>query len=133
MKMIAIIGSTPTWALKSGYTCGAVSQAALEEFGDFVFDAVQRYSAPPYNVKYWELWNEPDVVNYLGCWGDEADPYYGGSYYAEMLKVAYPKIKAADPEAQVLTGGLLLDCDPVNPPENLQIPGTPKNCTSARF
>ena len=29
-----------------------------------------------------------------------------------MLKVAYPQIKAADPQAQVLVGGLLLDCDP---------------------
>jgi hypothetical protein len=31
--------------------------------------------------------------------------------------VAYPVIKAVDPQAQVLIGGLLLDCDPTNPPE----------------
>jgi hypothetical protein len=47
-----------------------------------------------------------------GCWGDQNDAYYGGGYYAEMLKAAYPQIKAADPQAQVLIGGLLLDCDP---------------------
>jgi hypothetical protein len=29
-----------------------------------------------------------------------------------MLKAVYPQIKAADPQAQVLVGGLLLDCDP---------------------
>jgi hypothetical protein len=29
-----------------------------------------------------------------------------------MLKAVYPQIKAADPEAQVLVGGLLLDCNP---------------------
>jgi hypothetical protein len=29
-----------------------------------------------------------------------------------MLKVVYPQIKAANPQAQVLVGGLLLDCDP---------------------
>ena len=29
-----------------------------------------------------------------------------------MLKVVYPRIKAADPNAQVLLGGLLMDCDP---------------------
>jgi len=49
------------------------------------------------------------------------DPYYGGEYYARMLQVVYPAIKAADPEAQVLIGGLLLDQDPAhddktNPP-----------------
>ena len=38
------------------------------------------------------------------------DPYYGGGYYAEMLKIVYPQIKAADPEAQILIGGLLLFC-----------------------
>jgi hypothetical protein len=87
-------------------------------------EAVKRYSVAPYNVKYWELWNEPDVdpglvaANSLfGCWGDSDDPYYGGGYYAEMLKEVYPAIKEADPEAQILVGGLLLNCDPTNPPD----------------
>ena len=43
-----------------------------------------------------------------------------------MLKKAYPAIKAADPRAQVLLGGLLLDCDPRNPPAG-------KDCTSSKF
>lgn len=47
-----------------------------------------------------------------GCWGDASDDYYGGDHYGNMLKVVYPAIKAADPQAQVLVGGLLLDCDP---------------------
>ncbi len=77
---------------------------------------MQRYSAPPFNVKYYELWNEPDTApfagSFLGCWGDPSDPqYFGGAYYGEMLKVAYPAIKAANPQAQVLFGGLLMDCD----------------------
>jgi hypothetical protein len=50
-----------------------------------------------------------------------------------MLKVAYPQIKAADPEVQVLVGGLLLDCDPTNPPELTEGSGTYKDCTSSRF
>jgi hypothetical protein len=77
-------------------------------------------------VEYWEIWNEPDVDpslippgnEWMGCWGELDDPYYGGEYYAELLKVIYPAIKAANPEAQVLVGGLLLDCDPVNVPEH---------------
>ncbi|MFQ5615845.1 MAG: hypothetical protein ACE5GO_05225, partial [Anaerolineales bacterium] len=52
--------------------------------------------------------------------------YYGGGDYAGMLKTVYPKIKAANPEAQVLVGGLLLDCDPVNPPAG-------KNCTPSKY
>jgi hypothetical protein len=103
-------------------------------------ELVSRYSGPPYNVKYWELGNEPDVDPRLvpgdqvfGCWGDEDDEHYGGGYYAEMLKAVYPAIKEADPEAQVLIGGLLLDCDPVNLPETRPGSGVLKDCTPSRF
>jgi hypothetical protein len=61
-----------------------------------------------------------------GCWGDKEDVFYGGGYYAEMLMQVYPQIKTANPEALVLVGGLLMDCDPVNPPEG-------KDCTPSLF
>jgi len=111
---------TPGWAqLYPGYSCSPMKQEYFDEFAAFMRDLVARYSVPPYNVKYWEIWNEPDIDHSLvpgdsgyGCWGDQSDDHYGGGYYAEMLKVVYPQIKAADPQAQVLVGGLLLDCDP---------------------
>ena len=62
----------------------------------------------------------------FGCWGDEADPYYGGGAYAEMLKRVYPAIKQANPSAQVLIGGLLLDCDADHP-----VAG--RDCADSRF
>jgi len=134
LKTIATVQFAPDWAQKvAGQACGPIKQDALDEFAQFLQVLVTRYSVPPYNVHYWELGNEPDVDvfgvlprNGYGCWGDTSDPYFGGAYYAEMLKVAYPAIKAADPGAQVLIGGLLLDCDPDNPP-----PGN--TCTSSRF
>jgi hypothetical protein len=130
LQVILIVRKTPGWAQKvPGYSCGPISGEELVAFGNFMYDLVSRYSPPPYNVKYWEMWNEPDVdpalASYIGgdsipfgCWGnsDPTDLYYGGGYYAEMLKAAYPRIKAADPQAQVLVGGLLLDCDPRGSP-----------------
>jgi hypothetical protein len=96
-------------------------------------EVVERYSQPPYNVRYFEIGNEPDVGvgvvradAQFGCWGDPADPNFGGGYYAEMLKVVYPAVKAANPQAQVMIGGLLMDCDPENPPEG-------KTCQEVRF
>jgi hypothetical protein len=86
-------------------------------------EAVKRYSVPPYNVKYWELGNEPDVLwmNHdpsagYGCWAEtkDVDKFYGGGYYAEMLKHVYPAIKSVDPSSKVVIGGLLLNCDPTN-------------------
>lgn len=119
---IAVIRGTPAWAQKvPGMECGPIKEDSLDEFAAFVQAVVKRYSQPPYNVKYWELWNEPDAPFQIpslgdgpyGCWGDQTDTTgYGGGYYAEMLKVVYPAIKQADPDAKVVLGGLLLDCDP---------------------
>jgi hypothetical protein len=134
ITVIATIRFAPSWALPpSGSACGAIQQSSLDEYAQFLTALVQRYRAAPYNVRYWELGNEPDVDpsivppdSVFGCWGDINDPYYGGGYYAAMLKAAYPAIKAADPMAQVLIGGLLLDCNPDNPPAG-------KDCTPSKF
>ncbi len=125
---------TPPWAQKvPGYPCGPIKEEALDDFAAFMEALVRRYSGPPYNVRYWEIWNEPDAAYQLvppeggyGCLGDAEDPYYGGGEYATLLKAVYPAIKAANPTAQVVFGGLLLDCDPTRPPQG-------KDCTPARF
>ncbi len=115
LKVIAVVKYTPDWAQKyPGSACGPIKSAAFSAFAEFLTEAVNRYKNPPYNIKYWELGNEIDAPVYyarsvFGCWGDEGDPYFGGEYYAQMLKAAYPAIKAADPQAQVLLGGLVLD------------------------
>lgn len=123
IKIILIVRGTPTWARKyTQSTCGPIKADKLQAFANFMRDAVARYSVAPYNVRYWEIWNEPDSpVSYQvgqpwGCWGEASDTYYGAKYYADMLKIAYPKMKAANPDIQVMIGGLLANCDPVNPP-----------------
>jgi len=120
IQVIGIIRDTPDWAQKNPpYSCGAINQTALPEFVNFVRELVKRYSVQPYNVKYWEIWNEPDVEPSLvsansvfGCWGNDQDAYYGGGYYSQMLNKVYPAIKSVDSTAKVGIGGLLLDCDP---------------------
>jgi len=136
VKVILVVRQTPSWAQElSGYTCGPILSDKFGAFANFMHDAALRYSAPPFNVKYWEIWNEPDVdyrlvspTSDIGCWGnqDDVDGLYGGGYYGWMLQSVYPQIKAADPQAQVLVGGLLLDCDPNNPPLG-------KDCTPSKF
>lgn len=131
---VVIVRSTPTWARKygdgRGTACAPIRADALDAFASFMSDLVTRYR----NVRYWELWNEPDVDPKLvdgsypfGCWGDDADAYYGGGYYAEMLKRVYPAIKRANPAAQIVLGGLLLDCDPT------YTYTPPRNCVSGKF
>lgn len=129
---IGNVRSTPLWAqLFSGDFCGPIKEQYFDEFAEFMRQLVSRYSVPPYNVKYWEIWNEPDVDHRIvggnsqfGCWGNYDDSFYGGGYYAKMLKAVYPAMKSANPNVQVLVGGLLLDCDP-NKAGN--------NCVSSKF
>ena len=140
-QTIANILFTPAWAQKyPGNSCGPIAEDALDDFAEFMGAVVRRYSVPPYNVKYWEIGNEPDIAWGLvkgnsgyGCWGELEDPYYGGEYYAEMLKQAYPAVKAADPESRLVVGGLVLDCDPINPPETEPNSGEYKDCTASKF
>ncbi len=138
---IILLQGAPVWArLDPDYACGPIHPDHLEFFAAFLSELVARYHQAPYRVKFWEIWNEPDVgiglvrsASGFGCWGDAADRFYGGGRYAEMLKVVYPIVKSADPEAQILLGGLLLDCNPTNPPENPLGSGEYKDCSSSEF
>lgn len=128
LKFILIIHGTPNWAAQfNNFMCSPIRPDKIGAFAAFVRDAVARYSKPPYSVKYWEIWNEPDlgrplsgsptpVVQPYGCWGNQNDQYYGGGEYANILKAVTPQIKAVDPSAQVVLGGLLMDCNPNQPP-----------------
>ena len=120
MEVILVIHQTPVWAQKiPGYSCGPIKTEKITAFANFVFQAVSRYSAPPYDVKYWQIWNEPEAdpavvrpTSRLGCWGDPNDPFFGGGYYGEVVKEVYPKLKEANPTAKLVLGGLLLACSP---------------------
>ncbi len=112
---IVIVDDSPGWATILPTACSAVRQDHLGDFANFMAALVARYSAPPYNVKYWELGNEVDIDPSLvpvdsvyGCRGDAHDPYYGGGRYGQMLMVVTPAIRQADPEAKVLLGGLMI-------------------------
>ncbi len=133
LNTILIIRSTPAWAQQAGKLCGAVRGDKMLALGVFMRDVVARYSKAPFNIAHFEFGNEPDVnpalvasENPFGCWGDPSDPYFGGGYYAEALKAIHPQLKAANPKAQLLIGGLLMDCDPTAPPQG-------KDCRESRF
>jgi hypothetical protein len=132
MELILVIRSTPTWAQKyAGYYCGPMAEDYLDDFAAFMGQVVAKYSADPYNVQYFELWNEPDESResvyspdaVLGCWGEPDETFFGGAYYGEMLKQVYPAMKEANPNAKVVIGGLLLPC----------LPGTHPYCNMSRF
>ncbi len=116
---MVVVQHSPLWATVNTYNptdCGAIRADKLDSFAQFMLAAVNRYKQPEFDVHYWELFNEPDVDPRLvppdhafGCWGDINDPYYGGRAYGAMLQAVTPAMRAADPNVQVIIGGLLLD------------------------
>jgi hypothetical protein len=115
LNLIVPVISSPTWAT-APYTvdCAPINPAKVEKFARFMAAAVERYSAPPFNIRYWEIGNEPDAPIFkndsgFGCWGVEGDPYFGGRAFGEMLKVVVPAMKAVNPDLKILNGGLMLD------------------------
>lgn len=66
-----------------------------EEWRKFVRATVERYHD---ELKYWEIWNEPDG----GFW----KPCPNAEQYASLLKIAYEEIKQIDAECKVIVGGL---------------------------
>jgi hypothetical protein len=126
---IVVVDDSPRWATIYPTSCGAIRSDRFEDFAAFMEAVVKRYSQPPYNVRYWELGNEVDVDPALvatdsafGCWGDHTDPFYGGRHYGDMLKTVTPAIKRADPNAKVLTGGLMI----MSPNSQTSDPGKPE-------
>jgi hypothetical protein len=104
VRIIATIDGIPAWA--GPMTGGPIYPDRLDEFTQFLTDVVNRYKQPPYNIHDWELFNEPDRVY-------RQYPDYGwglkGTEYGQMMAHAYAAIKAADPTATVVMGGLAYD------------------------
>ena len=93
LKVILRVDSAPDWA-RSGPQ-GAPPDH-MGDFGDFMF-ALAAHCAG--EVAGYVIWNEPNLpIN----WGGSPS----AAKYVQMLKAVYSRIKAADPDAAVVTGGM---------------------------
>lgn len=121
--LVLTLGYNPSWAstLSEGY----LDRTSVSEMAQLMGAVAERYDGDGVQdapgspkVFYFEMYNEPDVgENSVQVrWGDAPDKY------ADMLKAVYPAIKAANPQAQVVFGGIAFDFftdqDPVHPENN---------------
>ncbi len=96
LKMIVRLGSQPAWAARAALP--AVSPPDnMQDFYDYVFAVASRYKG---RVAAYQIWNEPNLAREWG--GRPPNP----AEYTEMLKVGYRAVKAADPQAVVISAGL---------------------------
>jgi aryl-phospho-beta-D-glucosidase BglC (GH1 family) len=95
LNILALVAYAPSWA-RSGASDYSPPKDP-RDYANFVGVAARRYA--PSGVHAWEIWNEPNLAMF---WYPKAD----SAAYSALLKRAYPAIKAADPKAIVVSGGL---------------------------
>jgi polysaccharide biosynthesis protein PslG len=93
IRVLMVVGYPPDWAQPERHA-SRVDPAA---YARFAADLVERYA--PRGVRHYELWNEPNLSNF---WLPAPDP----PAYAELVKTAYPAMKAEEEDTTILIGAL---------------------------
>ncbi|MGD7003475.1 cellulase family glycosylhydrolase [Corynebacterium halotolerans] len=91
LQPILLIHTTPDWV--AGF--GVIGSGAAAEYADFSAAVAERYRS---EVAAYEIWNEPNLARF---WPDPS-----AESYAELLTATAPRIAAADPDAEIIAGGL---------------------------
>jgi hypothetical protein len=98
LQIVARIDIVPEWARPRNSTDRQLDPEHYEDYANFVTELAKRYR--PYGLRYLQIWNEPNLAFE---WGSRPpDP----GAYAALLKVVYPRVKAAVPDAVVVAGAL---------------------------
>lgn len=98
LKILARLDVQPQWAQADpAASLPNGPPADLETFGRFCGAIAGRYRG---RIAAYEVWNEPNLTREWG--GQPPDP----AGYVALLKVCYLAIKAADPQAIVISAGL---------------------------
>lgn len=93
-KVLVFVNGSPSWASGSRNRMAAPRNPA--DYADFIRFVATRYAG---KVSAWEVWNEENTSRF---WPSGPSP----SAYVPLLKAAYPVVKAADPTALVVFGGV---------------------------
>ena len=98
IQVIARLSNPPAWSRAAGDEAGPFAPPDdLDAFGDFVEMVVRRYKG---RIHYYQIWNEPNIYPE---WGEQP---VDAAEYVELLKVAYTRAKAVDPEVVIIAGAL---------------------------
>ncbi|HTU79972.1 MAG TPA: cellulase family glycosylhydrolase [Solirubrobacteraceae bacterium] len=93
-KVLLDVVGTPQW--ETGSSNEHMPPANPQDYAAFIGGLAERFGT---RVSAYEIWNEEDSPSW---WVGAPN----AAAYAQLLKAAYPAIKAADPDATVVLGGL---------------------------
>lgn len=93
IKILVVVAKAPEWALDPS------GQQLLKDYGDF--ERFMAFVADRYKgrVQAWEIWNEQNLAHEVNGTVRSAD-------YVDLLRAGYNGVRASDPNALVVFGGL---------------------------
>jgi hypothetical protein len=97
LKIVARVDDQPQWASSRIQWPGYGPPDNLNDWTDFLTALASRYKG---RIQAYEVWNEPNLDREWGGSTPSADAY------TTMLKASYQAIKAADPQALVISAGM---------------------------
>jgi hypothetical protein len=105
------VQTAPAWALAD--TCGdwgiGACRPSPSALADFMTAVARRYGGGVRGlprVRYWQIWNEPNLLAYLRPQVDAARKPLSPDHYRLMVNAAADAIHAVHPDNQVIAGGL---------------------------
>lgn len=104
LQIIARLDRTPDWARRPGPHNFGAPPVQLADFGDFVAEFVRHYNQSadsPGPIHVLQIWNEPNLADE---WDNRA-PVNAAEYVA-LLKAAYTRARAVDPDIVILSAPL---------------------------
>jgi hypothetical protein len=99
LRILGWIGYTPFWYRPEGAQLLLPTSPPrdMAAWGRFVTAAAQRYAG---RINNWEIWNEPNLPLFMGFIQNKPQ------HYVDIIKTAYPAIKAVSPGSTVIAAGL---------------------------
>ncbi len=113
MELIVRLSNPPGWTRAQGEGENNVDTFAppdnVQDYADYVSAVVSRYKG---RIKYYQLWNEPNIYPEWGSY--PIDP----EGYVELLKAGAEAARAADPDVVLIAGALAstINLQPTDPP-----------------
>ena len=98
LELIVRLSSPPDWSRAAGNEQGAFAPPDnFDDFADFAEAVAGRYEG---RVRYYQVWNEPNIYPE---WGEYP---VSPEQYTDLLCRTYRRLKSVDPEIVVLSGAL---------------------------
>lgn len=98
MELIVRVSTPPSWSRAQGDEVGTFAPPDnYDDFGDFVYALVSRYQG---RIRYYQLWNEPNIYPEWGSYAISPEDY------TRLLKIGATRARQADPDVVIIAGAL---------------------------